>query len=69
MGEGRKELLVLFLVIVFVIIEWIGRRNEYAIEKLFTNQKRWVCWGFYYLIIGIIISMLGKQQEFIYFQF
>lgn len=69
MGEGRKELLVIFLVIVFVIIEWIGRRNEYAIEKLFTDQKRWIRWGFYYLIIGIIISMLGKQQEFIYFQF
>jgi len=69
MGEGRKELLVIFLVIIFVIIEWIGRRNEYAIEKLFTNQRRWVRWGFYYLIIGIIISMLGKQQEFIYFQF
>ena len=69
MGEGRKELLVIFLVIIFVIIEWIGRRNEYAIEKLFTTQRRWVRWGFYYLIIGIIISMLGKQQEFIYFQF
>lgn len=68
-GEGRKELLVIFLVIIFVIIEWIGRRNEYAIEKLFTTQRRWVRWGFYYLIIGIIISMLGKQQEFIYFQF
>lgn len=50
MGEGRKELLVIFLVIIFVIIEWIGRRNEYAIEKLFTNQRRWVRWGFYYLI-------------------
>lgn len=68
-GGGKKELLVIFLVVVFVIIEWIGRRNEYAIEKLFISKKRWIRWGFYYIIIGVIFSMLGKQQEFIYFQF
>ena len=68
-GGGKKELLVILLVVVFVIIEWIGRRNEYAIEKLFISKKRWIRWGFYYIIIGVIFSMLGKQQEFIYFQF
>lgn len=38
-GGGKKELLVILLVVVFVIIEWIGRRNEYAIEKLFISKK------------------------------
>lgn len=47
-GSGKKELLVILLTMIFVIIEWIGRRNEYAIEKLFISNKRWIRWGFYY---------------------
>ena len=50
-GSGKKELLVILLTMIFVIIEWIGRRNEYAIEKLFISNKRWIRWGFYYIIL------------------
>lgn len=68
-GSGKKELLVILLTMIFVIIEWIGRRNEYAIEKLFVSNKRWIRWGFYYIILLVIFLMAGKEQEFIYFQF
>lgn len=68
-GSGKKELLVILLTMIFVIIEWIGRRNEYAIEKLFISNKRWIRWGFYYIILLVIFLMAGKEQEFIYFQF
>lgn len=66
---GRNELLVIIITILFVIIEWMGRRNEYAIEKLFANNKKWIRWGFYYIILLVIFLMAGKEQEFIYFQF
>ena len=61
----------LLYLIFFIVIEWIGRNENYAIEKLALNSKRFIRYGFYYLIIIIIIyASLGKsEQTFIYFQF
>lgn len=61
--------LLILLIIAFVIIEWIGRGNAYAVEKLGLNWKRAIRWSFYIFIILIIISFRGEQQQFIYFQF
>ncbi len=59
---------VLLLVLFFIIIEWIGREGEYAIEKIdFLNKP--MRWGFYIFIIVLMFSFTGEQQEFIYFQF
>jgi D-alanyl-lipoteichoic acid acyltransferase DltB (MBOAT superfamily) len=54
---------------ILLIIEWMGRENQYAIEKLFSTQKWYVRWGFYYIITGMIFLFGGKEQQFIYFQF
>jgi hypothetical protein len=62
-----KTLLV--LIFIFLIIEWLGRENKYAIEKLGFNWKRPYRYAFYYIIIFAIIFLGGKQQQFIYFQF
>lgn len=59
---------VLFLVLFFVIIEWLGRTGEYAIEKIDIINKP-IRWCFYLLIIVLMFSFTGEQQEFIYFQF
>jgi len=61
----------LLYLIFFIVIEWIGRNENYAIEKLALNSKRFIRYGFYYFIIIIIIyASLGKsEQTFIYFQF
>lgn len=59
---------VLLLVVFFVVIEWIGRQGEYAIEKIDAINKP-LRWGFYLLIIVLMFSFTGEQQEFIYFQF
>jgi len=62
--------LVLVIVIVFVLIEWFGRRNQYAIESIEQVLKaRPLRWAFYFLLIFFIQSLAGNQQEFIYFQF
>jgi len=54
-------------ILLFVLIEWLGRDKEYALEYL--NMPRFVRWGVYYLLIFAILWFGGEQQEFIYFQF
>ena len=59
---------IFILVIFFIIIEWLGRSGEYAIEKIdFINRP--IRWTFYILLIVLMFSFTGEQQEFIYFQF
>jgi len=57
------------LTFIFLLVEWIGRDNEYAIEKLGLKWKRTFRYAMYYSIIFAIFWFGGKEQEFIYFQF
>ncbi len=60
----------LMLLTFFIIIEWIGRENEYAIEKLNFFRNRFQRWVFYIIIIFLIgMFMHTEETEFIYFQF
>lgn len=59
----------LLLVSIFVLIEWLGRDSEYAIEKIATKIVRPIRHVFYYAILTAIIWFGGSVQEFIYFQF
>ena len=60
---------IFILVVLFIIIEWIGREQQYAIAKLFSGKTRVFRWVFYYLVIIIIFIFAGSNQQFIYFQF
>lgn len=60
---------LLVLLIVFIMVEWAGRRQLYALERLWLNYPRYVRLFIYYLIIMIIFLYGGKEQAFIYFQF
>lgn len=62
-----KTLLITLLI--FIIIEWFGRENEYAIEKFSIKIPRIIRWGFYYIIVGSILYFAESEQQFIYFQF
>lgn len=57
------------LVLVFFSIEWLGRENQYAIEKIGLSWNKSFRYAFYYALILIIVLFGGKEQEFIYFQF
>ena len=57
------------LLIAFLIMEWIGREQQYAIAQLFTERPRQFRWVFYYLIVIFILVYAGSEQQFIYFQF
>jgi len=60
---------ILAYVGVFVIIEWLGREQQFAIAKLGNKMPKPIRWAMYYSIIVAIIFLSGSQQKFIYFQF
>jgi len=53
----------------FMIIEWIGRKNKYAIETFLFGYPKIIRWVFYLLLVMSIFIFGGVEQEFIYFQF
>jgi alginate O-acetyltransferase complex protein AlgI len=66
-----KSIVTVILIIVFMIIEWMGREQKYAIFKFGSNWKRPYRIAFYYLLLLIIFysSLNVNTQTFIYFQF
>lgn len=65
----RSALNTLILVAIFILIEWKGREEHYAIAQLGVTWKRPIRYVFYYAIIFVIFWFGGKEQQFIYFQF
>ncbi|MCD0466203.1 MBOAT family protein [Flavobacterium sp. ENC] len=57
---------VLFL---FMCIEWSGRKNYFAIEKLGLTWAKPIRIGFYYVLTILVLYYSGKDLQFIYFQF
>jgi D-alanyl-lipoteichoic acid acyltransferase DltB (MBOAT superfamily) len=60
---------IILLIILFTLIEWLGRERQYAIEKTGAKWPEPVRHVFYYLIVFAIVYFGGKDQQFIYFQF
>lgn len=59
---------LILLILVFIIIEWLGREGKYGIERIF--KLNWfIQVVFYYLLICSVMYFNGKEQQFIYFQF
>jgi D-alanyl-lipoteichoic acid acyltransferase DltB (MBOAT superfamily) len=65
----RSALTTIILVIIFVLVEWKGREGQYAIAHLGLKWKRPLRYVMYYSIIFAIFWFMGKEQQFIYFQF
>jgi len=57
------------LIIVFIIIEWSGRESQYAIASLARFKKKSYRYAFYFSLILMIYLFMGREQQFIYFQF
>lgn len=60
---------IFLLILIFVLIEWMGREQLYAIERLDMLKHKSMRHTFYYALIILIFWFGGKPQEFIYFQF
>jgi alginate O-acetyltransferase complex protein AlgI len=65
----RPSFGILIFLMLFVFTEWIGRENDFALQKIGFKWNRMFRWILYVLIILIILIFTGKEQEFIYFQF
>jgi D-alanyl-lipoteichoic acid acyltransferase DltB (MBOAT superfamily) len=60
---------ILLLIIIFMMIEWLGRRGEFAIDALLEKWRSSFRYLFYYAVLVVIFWFGGQEQEFIYFQF
>lgn len=67
-GAGIHPLMAMCLIGAMIVIEWLGRREQFAIQALFTENKI-LRYTFYYATIIAIFWFGGQQQDFIYFQF
>ncbi len=59
----------LYFIAIMFIIEWFGREQNYALERLGQKWFTPLRWLFYSFLIVCVIIFSGKEQEFIYFQF
>lgn len=59
----------ILLLIVFICIEWLGKQDNHALEKLGLDLWRPIRLLLYYIIIIMIITLSGPTQDFIYFKF
>jgi alginate O-acetyltransferase complex protein AlgI len=65
----ERAMMILFLTNIFLIIEWLGRERQYAIEQVGEKWSKPLRWITYYILIFIIFYFAGKEQHFVYFQF
>lgn len=60
----------ILLTIFFLLIEWLGREDQYAIAQLGFKWPISCRWGFYLLLIFLMgLFMKSNETPFIYFQF
>lgn len=68
---AEKILPLIFLLIIFVVVEWRGRERDFAIMDMGLKRSRRYRWSLY-MIILLTIYLFGNFSsniEFIYFQF
>ncbi|HSH67566.1 MAG TPA: MBOAT family O-acyltransferase [Bacteroidia bacterium] len=64
-----KVILTLVFILIMFNIEWIGRKQAYAIENIALKWIAPLRWTMYYILIFLIFYFSGNEQQFIYFQF
>ncbi len=67
--KRHKAFFFLPLIIVLIAIEWIGRREEFALSRIELKWKKPIRYVIYYSILVAVITYAGQEQQFIYFQF
>ena len=60
---------IYIILIIFILIEWIGRDKDYGFQFIESKPKYFRYIATYFLIISIVLFMSLDVQEFIYFQF
>ncbi len=61
--------ITLVFLLLLIVIEWHGRRAEYAILNFAERKPKSLRYLFYYAMLFAILWYGGNEQQFIYFQF
>jgi D-alanyl-lipoteichoic acid acyltransferase DltB (MBOAT superfamily) len=67
--SGKRSYITIIIIIVFLIIEWLGRNDKFAIQELRSKSLYVRSFAVYVLILVILIFMNTGEHNFIYFQF
>lgn len=59
----------LLLIVFFMLIEWLGREHQFALETFGLKWNRWLRLAFYMVLTVMVFMYSGKEETFIYFQF
>ena len=65
----HKAFFVVPLIVVFILFEWLGRREEFALSRIEFKWNKPLRHVIYYSILIAIVTYAGQEQQFIYFQF
>lgn len=57
------------MAVIFFLVEWLGRRDEYALQSLGLRWPPVIRWGLYYFLFLVVAYFMGRANTFIYFQF
>lgn len=60
---------LLLLLILFILIEWMGRKHNHALALVSIIKSTLFRWIFYLVILILLFIFGAKEQQFIYFQF
>ncbi len=61
--------ILLLAILVFLLTEWVGRRDAYAIERLGLSAPRPLRWFVYSVLFTLVLYFGETEATFIYFQF
>ena len=64
--HGKRALIYC---LVLLVIEWVQREKEHALQINKEIKSPVIRWGIYYILIFIIVFLQGTPADFIYFQF
>lgn len=66
--EIRPTFLIV-LIFFFIIIEWLGREGNFALDNFRKQGNRFFRWSFIMLVVVLLFVFGKEEQQFIYFQF
>jgi len=65
----EKAFMAIIFVVIFILIEWKGREEQFALASLGLKWRKPLRWTLYFMLAMTILLFGGSKQEFIYFQF
>ena len=62
--------ITILLVLLFIVMEWFGKKQEYAIANFGVNLPKPVRWLLYYTVLVFILFFVDREQQpYVYFKF